>query len=189
MGDCLATINMGRKLGAVPFWEGWAWPQCNSGLGWGLPSYQVVSWCIQPFGHNRYGLKIEGALPLLGELGPHLTQRRLGRGLPPYQVASWSIQPLATIDMGRKLGGSAPFWGRELGLHLTQCGLGWGIASFILIHPTVWPQYTNVTDRQTGQTDRQRSDSIGRTALQTVAQKSKRWYYFCYIYINCMELV
>jgi len=23
-----------------------------------------------------------------------------------------------------------------------------------LIHPTVWPQYTNVTDRQTGQTDR-----------------------------------
>ena len=23
--------------------------------------------------------------------------------------------------------------------------------SFILIHPTVWPQYTNVTDRQTGQ--------------------------------------
>jgi len=23
----------------------------------------------------------------------------------------------------------------------------------ILIHPTVWPQYTNVTDRQTGQTD------------------------------------
>jgi len=23
--------------------------------------------------------------------------------------------------------------------------------SFILIHPSVWPQYTNVTDRQTGQ--------------------------------------
>jgi len=45
--------------------------------------------------------------------------------------------------------------------------------SFTLIHPTVWPQYTNVTDRQAGQ-DRQtgqRSDSIGRTVLQTVAQK------------------
>jgi len=38
--------------------------------------------------------------------------------------------------------------------------------SFISIHPTVWSQYTNVTDR-TGQ----RSDSIGRTVLQTVAQK------------------
>ena len=35
-----------------------------------------------------------------------------------------------------------------------------------LIHPTVWPQYTNVADR----TDRQRSDSIGRTVLQTVAK-------------------
>jgi len=32
--------------------------------------------------------------------------------------------------------------------------------SFILIHPTVWPQYTNVTDR-TRQTDRQWSGSVG----------------------------
>jgi len=44
--------------------------------------------------------------------------------------------------------------------------------SFILIHPTVWSQYTNVTVRQdridkTGQ----RSDSIGQTILQTIAQK------------------
>jgi len=29
--------------------------------------------------------------------------------------------------------------------------------NFILIHPAVWPQYTNVTDRT-----RQRSDSINR---------------------------
>jgi len=50
--------------------------------------------------------------------------------------------------------------------------------SFILIRPAVWPQYTNVTDRQTGQTDRrdrqtdrQRTDSIGRTVWQTVARK------------------
>jgi len=47
-----------------------------------------------------------------------------------------------------------PFWGA--GPHLTQCGLGRGptsIPSGIWIHPNVWPQYTNVTDRQTGQTD------------------------------------
>jgi len=49
--------------------------------------------------------------------------------------------------------------------------------SFILIRLSVWPQYTNVTDRQDRQTnrqdriDRQRTDSIGRTVLQTVAQK------------------
>jgi len=34
--------------------------------------------------------------------------------------------------------------------------------SFILIRPTVWPQYTNVTDTQYRQTG-QRFDSIGRT--------------------------
>ena len=42
--------------------------------------------------------------------------------------------------------------------------------SFILIRQTVWPQYTNVTDRT-----EQRSDSIGRTVLQTVAQKLNYW--------------
>jgi len=68
------------------------------------------------------------AVPLsVGELGPHLTQCGLGRGLPTYQVASWSIQPF-----------------------------GQGT-------PTL----------QTGQTG-QRSDSIGRTVLQTVAQKRNR---------------
>jgi len=61
----------------------------------------------------------------------------------------------------------------EVGPHLTQFGRGRGVSpctmpSFILIHPTVWPQYTNVTDRQTGQ---QWSDSIGRIVLQMVAQK------------------
>jgi len=44
MGDSLATIDVGRNLGAVP-------------------------------------------LLRVGELGPHLKQRRLGRGLPLYQVA------------------------------------------------------------------------------------------------------
>ena len=39
--------------------------------------------------------------------------------------------------------------------------------SFVLIRPTVWPQCRNVTDR----TDRQWTDSIGQTVLQTVAQK------------------
>jgi len=79
---------------------------------------------------------------------------------------------LAAIDMGRKVGREllCPFpWG--LSLHLTQCGLDEAClyTSGILIHSTVWPQYTNVTgrqtDRQTDRQDRQRSDSIGRTVL------------------------
>jgi len=44
--------------------------------------------------------------------------------------------------------------------------------NFILIHPTVWPHYNNVTSR-TGQ-DRQRSVSRGRTVLKTVDQKLER---------------
>ena len=41
--------------------------------------------------------------------------------------------------------------------------------SFILIRPSIWPQYTNVTDT-TDRSDRQ-GDSTGRTVLQMVAQK------------------
>jgi len=32
------------------------------------------------------------------------------------------------------------------------------VPSFILIHPTVWSQYTNVTDKQTDGQDRQTDD-------------------------------
>jgi len=40
------------------------------------------------------------------------------------------------------------------------------------VQPFGHSAWTSQTDRQTGQTDRQRTDSIGRTVLQTVAQKS-----------------
>jgi len=79
---------------------------------------------------------------------------------------------LATTDMGRKLEGCcAPFRGRA-GSPSNIMSPGTrptSVPSGILIRPAVWPQYTNLTDRQT---DRQRSDSMGRTVLQTVAQKS-----------------
>ena len=60
---------------------------------------------------------------------------------------------LVTIVMGRKVGGGASVSLSlgELGPHLTQCRLGRGhtlVPSGILIHPTVWPQYTTVTERQ-----------------------------------------
>jgi len=45
-------------------------------------------------------------------------------------------------------------------------------AKFHLGPSNRWPQNTNITDRQTAQTgqDKQRSDSIEQTVLQTVAQ-------------------
>ena len=74
--------------------------------------------------------------------------------------------------MGRKLG-VCPFKGGRAGSPSNTMWPGQRptcVPSFILIRPTVWPQCTNVTDRQ-DRTDRKRSDSIGRTVLQTVAQK------------------
>ena len=128
-------------------------------------------------GHNRHGPKRRGCCATFAgeQLGPRVTQCGLGRGLLPYQVASSSIQPFGHNRHGPKTGGwklgggCAPLAEWKMGLHLTHCGQGWGpcMPSFILIHPTVWPHYTNVTDRQ----DRQRSDSIGRSPLQTVAPK------------------
>ena len=59
--------------------------------GWGLSPCQVLSWPIQPFGHNKHGPKIGGSAAFFGE----------GSGV---QVESWSMQSLAATDMGRKLG-------------------------------------------------------------------------------------
>ena len=85
-GGCCASFRGGLGLG----------PHLTQRrLGRGLPPYQVVSWSIQPFGHNIHGPKSGAAVPSFfgGELFTHLTQHGLGQGLTPYQVASWSIQP------------------------------------------------------------------------------------------------
>jgi len=57
------------------------------------------------------------------------------------------------------------------------------VPSFIFIHPTVWPEYTNVTHRhdRTGQTG-QRSDSIGRTVFERPFVKQ---FVLCYRSVVC----
>jgi len=91
------------------------------------------------------------------ELGPHLTQFRLA-----YLRTKWRLDPssrLATIDMAENWG-LCPFGGGGAGSPSNTMWPGPRpicMPSFILIYPTVWPQYTNVTDRQdrdrqTGQT-------------------------------------
>ena len=100
------------------------------------------------FAATDMGRKERAAVPLLRELGPHLTQYGLAWAAV-YLRTNWHLAPssrLGRIDMGRKVreGGCAPLGGGELGPHLTQChlGLGHGVAipSGILIHPAVWPQ-------------------------------------------------
>ena len=52
--------------------------------------------------------------------------------------------------------GLCHFGGGGAGSLSTQCDQDRGLSAcqIILIHPTVWPQYTNVTDRTDSQTDR-----------------------------------
>jgi len=91
---------------SAPFRREAGSPSNTMSHGLRLPPYQVASWYIQPFGHNRHGprfirtqrpqtAKIGGvAVPLsVGLLGSHLTPCGLSRGIPLYQVTSWSTQP------------------------------------------------------------------------------------------------
>jgi len=67
--------------------------------------------------------------------------------------------------MRRKLGAVQPFGGEGAGPPSNTMWPGprpTCTPSFTLIHPTFWPQYTKVTDRQ----DRERSDSIWRTVFR-----------------------
>jgi len=95
-----------------------------------------------------------------------------------YLHTKWHLDPssrLTIMDMGRKMGEllHSFCWGGAGSQKDSQSNTMWPgprattIPSDILIYSTVWPQYTSVTDRQ----DRQRSDSIGRTVVQTLTQK------------------
>jgi len=77
--------------------------------------------------------------------------------------------------MGRKLGDYAPLGEGELGPKLTRCGQGWGLPACQVSSWFVQLFGHNTPTSQTGQTDRtgqerQWSDSIRWTVLQTVAQ-------------------
>ena len=71
---------------------------------------------------------------------------------------------LATIDMGQKFG-AVPLLGGELGPHLIQCGQGRGLPACQVSSRSLQPFGHKTATLQTGQTDRQRSDSIGRTVF------------------------
>ena len=165
MGDRLATMDMDRKVGRAGS------PSSTMSHGprpASLPSGILIHPAVLPQG--AWAENWRCALLGEGKLGPHPTQFGLGRGLPPCQVLSGSIQPFGYNRHGpqiiRTQAKPAPVNFECGGL---LCSFPWGGAgfppntmwpgprptcmpSFILIRPTVWPQYTNVTDRQTGQT-------------------------------------
>ena len=134
-------------------------------------------------GHNRRGPKRgRGAVPLSRNAGNPSNTMWLALRSTSVPIHFWFSPKLSAVQGLQATTGSAlhvrsnfeiltstfkigeaapppPLLGRGLGPHLTQTRLGWGLPpycmpSFILIRPTVWPQYTSVTDR----TDRQRTD-------------------------------
>jgi len=86
---------MGRKVGAccAPFFfRGAGTHLTHCRLSPRLLPYQVASWSIQPYGRNRHGPKIEGAVPVLGrETGSPSNTISRGRGLPPCFHAKWDL--------------------------------------------------------------------------------------------------
>jgi len=107
--------------------------------------------------------------PLFGELGPIY---RHVAWAETYIHTKWHLDPcsrLATIHMGRKVGGGllCPLVGGEIGPHLTESA-----GHTVLDRVASWSNQLFGTIHQRHRQDRtgrQRSDSIGRTVLQTVA--------------------
>jgi len=76
MGDRLGTIDVGRKLGAVPLLKGEVGSPFNT--MWPEPRpYLPTKWHLDPsscFITTDMGQKLwVGCAPFVGELGPHLT--------------------------------------------------------------------------------------------------------------------
>jgi len=141
---------MGQELGALPpLWGRELGPhitQCR--LGRGLPLYQVASWSIhqQTWAENWGGLCL-----LFRERWGWVPIKHNVAWAEAYVHTKWQLDAssrLATIEMGRGDGAGSPSNTMWPGPRST-C-----VPSFILIHPTVWPQYTNITNR-IYRTDRQ----------------------------------
>ena len=113
-----------------------------------------------------------------------------------YLPTKWHLDPssrLATTDMGQKLGTAMPlFRGWELGLHLTQCGLGRGLALYQMASWSIqpfgqWLQYTNVTGRQ-DRTDRQTNNGpIGYGEPFYKQSPKNQWFFYALLRVGPWE--
>jgi len=111
-----------------------------------------------------------------------------------YLRTKWHLNlssHLAITNMGRKLW-AVPLWGGVAGSPFNTMWPGPRpscVPNFMLIRPTVWPQYTNFTERQADrQTDRQtgkRSDSIWRTVFGRPFIKR---FALCYRSVVCLSV-
>ena len=142
-----------------------SWVPIQHNVAW-AETYLCTKWHLDPSSRLATidtGRKLGAVPPFWGELGPHLTQSPGPRptsnpsGIlihpaigPQWTWAeNWGALPL----LGRSWVPSNTMWPGSRPTSMRML-------SFILIHPTICPQYTNVTDR-TGQW----SDSTVRTVF------------------------
>jgi len=96
----LKKCTYGAKTGGCAPFLGELGPHlAQCGLGRGLPPYQVASWSIQAFGHNRYWAENWGLCPFGGAGSPSNTMWPLARA-EAYLHVKFHVDPsnrLATI--------------------------------------------------------------------------------------------
>ena len=122
-------------------------------------------WLQWKWAENRGGGLRVRPPPLGAELDSHLAQCGLDQVTKAHLHVKCRVDPssrLATMGMGRKLErGLPPFWG----------GVSW-VPMRAKFHLDPSNRLATIHQRYIqDKTDRQRSDSIGRTVVQTVTQK------------------
>jgi len=137
-----ATIDMNRKLGAVPLLGGAATPSNTTSPG-PRPTSMPSGILVYPAAWPQRILVANWGLCRFRGTAPNLRpQCRVGRGLPRTK---WHLDPcsrLATVDVCQKLGApllsgegaGSPSNTKSPGLWPTS------IPSGILMHPAVWSQ-------------------------------------------------
>ena len=144
---------------------------CCQTAAWIKMPFVITKWHLDPCSHlvTMHGPKSGVMCPLFGGVGcPSST---MSPGLRSTSVASgilihpaiWPQRRLAKNWEVPILGN-----GRELGPHVTQCCRGRGLPRCQVSSWSIQPFGHSAPMSQTGQTDRQWSDRIGRTVLQTV---------------------
>ena len=144
----------------------WCWNAVH------LNIIQVLSssWDGRPFNHNRHGPKIRGLWSLFGE-GSGSPSNTMSPGLRhTFMPSGILIHPAFWLQQTWAETWEAMPLGVELGPYLTQCDRGRGQPPYQVSSSSVQPFGHSISSSETDrQTDRQRTDSIGRTVLQTVA--------------------
>ena len=149
----------------APFFSIGLWPTSVCSTMWPGPrptyAYQVASWSIQRFGHNRDGPKNGGlclCAPFLRR-GAGSPSNTISLGPRPTSLPSGVHPAIWPAQIWAENWGLCPVGEGELGPNLTHCGQGRGHlhAKFLLDSSnrlaTIHQRYRqDRTDRQTGQT-------------------------------------